>query len=304
MRVILNRDLMIHFTTAIVLTCVFAGAASVDPPRSPAALVNQAMRELQAEGEQTKREGALVRQEATFASEFARRDGAAVDSVLAWAKFTRPAHRDDIIDAYVRWQWTGFEPTPPRKPAGDEDFDDAAFADLLASLPAMSANPRSDREMIARVNAALSREEVSESDAAALGKLNEDLQAQAGRAADLNRPGLELRAWIERRFEDHPVRVHLLRLERIGAMVAAGWNVEDVKARFAAGIERSMRERELDADDRREIAAAATRLDGRRTPIVTRVGATERAPEAEFDEAAVYDFEVKAWVRVLDGVAP
>jgi hypothetical protein len=288
----------------ILLSGMLTGAAAVDPPRSPAALVNQAMRELQAEGEQSKRESALARQEATFARAFTQRQGAAVDPVLAWAKFTRPAHRDDLIDAYVRWQWTGFEPAPPTKPAGEEDFDDAAFADLLASLPAMTANPRSDRGMIARVNAALAREEVSESDASALAKLNEDLQTQAGRAADLNRPGLELRTWIERRFEDHPVRVHLLRLERIGAMVAAGWNVEDMKARFAAGIERSMRERELDADDRRVIAAAAARLAGRRTPIVTRVGAAEFAPEAEFDEAAVYDFEVKAWVRVLDGVGP
>lgn len=270
------------------------------PPPSDAALINKAIALLTAEAREAMKENRLPRQETTFAREFLREhEREAIPGDLVRKRFERRINRDPFIDAYVRWQLLGFEPAWPGDSLKDTDFDR-----LIEELPALLANPRCDRAFIARVNDAIRRQQVSDAEAQAIREADAALTARASEVNNLNRPALEIRRWLERGAEERggesAVRAHLLRLERVRALVSAGWNAEGQKRDILRRFEAAKRDPTLTDEHRARLAQAARSMIGLRAPIVTRVGiGNENAVEAQFDEAAVYDFEVNEWVRAL-----
>lgn len=270
--------------------------AVAQPPPSDAALVNKAIALLTAEARQGQKENRLPRQETTFAAEFLREHGReSVPGDLVWKRFERRTNRDAFIDAYVRWQLLGFNPAWPGDSIKDADLDR-----LIEELPALLPNPRTDRAFIARVNDAIRRQQVSDAEAQAIREADAALTRRASEINNLNRPALEIRRWLERSAGESTFRAHLMRLERVRALVSAGWNAEGPKRDILRRFEESKRHAELTDEHRARLAQAARSMIGLRAPIVTRVGiGNENAVEAQFDEAAVYDFEVNEWVRAL-----
>jgi hypothetical protein len=255
---------------------------------------------LTAEAELAAEEGRLLRQETTFAREFLERNGrASLDSDLVFRRLARPPSDDPFIDAYVRWQMLGFAPAWPED---GRAFDDEAFELLLSELPALMMNPRSDRETIARINSAIAREQVSDAEAEGLRQLDQSLREQSAAVQNLNRPALEFRRWIEEQCGDTGHRHHQARLERLGALVAAGWPTEELKRQIAQQFETAQRDKTFAAEERARVAEQAAKLIGRRTPVLQSVGVGENnSPQAQFDETAVYDFVVNEWIRLLQG---
>ncbi len=267
---------------------------------SDAALLRAAIVELAAEGAQAMEDGRLPRQETTFAREFLERSSrASINGDLVFDRLQHPAHKDPFVDAHIRWQLFGFEPIWPET---ERDFDDEEFEEMLSDLPALLPNPRSDRGAIGRINAALAREQVSDSDAEAIRALDQSLRDESARISDLNRPGLELRGLIEERVGEVGHRAHQVRLEHLAAMVEAGWPVEDLKRRIADHFEQARDDAAFTAEQRERVASQAVKLIGLRTPLILSVGIGENnSPQAQFDETAVYDFEVNEWIRILQG---
>lgn len=281
---------------AILLATAFGIGAQSSDRTSEIALLNRAVATLTEEAEAAREKEALPRRGSDFARDFRRLHGGAVPGGrVVWSRMRRPLSRDPFIDAYVRWQLLGFNPELPEASA----LDDRAFERFLADLPALLKNPRSDRRLLAQVNRALAREELNESDARAMSDLDRDLRKRTRLVNELNRPALELRRWVERQAGATGHRIHQVRLERLAAMVVAGWNVEGLKRQIAQGFNDAKRDYSFTLEERQRVAGQARKLIGLRTKFVTRIGAADGAPQAEFDEGAVYDFEVESWVRAL-----
>jgi len=217
-------------------------------------------------------------------------------------RLLRPQHDDPFVDAYVRWQLTGFDPPLPVDGTGASS--DREFSELLESLPPLVRNPRSEPALVATVNRLLARERVSESEAGAIAETNRELRAREAAMRNLSRPALQLRLWFERTLNDagdNIGRVFQTRLNRLRALVEAGWGVERLKREIERDLDGAQRDLTFTPEQRDAVAARARRLVGLRTPIVTRIAAPDGVPQADFDETAVYDFEVRAWLRALAG---
>jgi len=282
-------------------------AAAQDAPRiaNPAVLMQHAVRELGREAQQARDSGELARKEADFAAAFLRERELAADFVPAhiiWNALRRPQHdRDPFIDAYIRWQLTGFANAaiPPEESLSIEEFES-----FLANLPAYLLNPRSDRQTVARLNSVLNRQNLSEKEISDLTAISEDLQTREQRVTALNIPAERFRAWIEKQAGARGMRVHQARIERLGSMVGSGWNPERLKREIAAGLEAAAKDYSFTPDQRRRVAGQMLTLAGRRTPIITRITPPQSADDvaqAQFDEAALYDFEVTEWIRIMQG---
>lgn len=287
-------------SAAIAICCLWPVGGQSAPQRNPAGLLQQAVRELTAEARIALQDGAITRRSPTFAAAFLRERDAAADSIppqVAWNALRRKQNNDPFIDAYIRWQLTGFNPQPP-----DEDsLAQEQFERFLVDLPPYLFNPRSESQVVYRVNAALARTRLTDEQAAEISALNKDLIDRSRSTIALNAPAIALRVWIEQNVSDRGMRIHQIRLERIAAMVAGGWNPDQLKRRMTRDLEAAVKDYAFTPAQRARVAQQMTRTAGRRTPIVTRVSVEESVATAQFDEAAVYDFEVREWIRTMQG---
>lgn len=281
----------------VVLLPLNSYAIQSPPKRTSAAALQYAIKLLTQEAEQAKSEEKLPRQTANFYREFKKSENVEINSKMVWEKIRRPLSKDPFIDSYIRWQLTGFNPTMPDA----DDFEDSDFENFLNSLPQLLGNPRSDRNTLAKINQALGREQVSDEDAEKLNEMDKEIRNKSNQVNNLNKPGIQLRNWVDKQVGNKGHRIHQARLERLAAMVKTGWNAERHKRTIAQGFENSKRDYSLTPEMRRRIAEQAQQLVGLRTAILTRVSVNEGIATAQFDEAAVYDFEVREWVRSLAG---
>ncbi|MGI9014047.1 MAG: hypothetical protein ACR2GY_07345 [Phycisphaerales bacterium] len=294
-------------TLAIAVLIVFPAAMTCAQPSnpappaspSPARVLREAIVTLASEARAGQREGRLPRENFSFAEECrVRYPDITFDAAAVFRLIEQPADRDPFVDAYIRWQLLGFQPKLPATTAWREPV----FLRCLANLPALPGNPRADRRLLATANRALALETLSESDTARLREMDESLRDDTSRANNLARPGLELRAWlIEQLDAERGVRAHLARLEELQARIDAGWPVDRAKNAISAALERAVAEQSLTEEEAELLAAASIKLSGRRTAVVRAIRITENVPAIEFDEVALYDFEVNVWLRTLRG---
>ena len=286
---------------AVIALCMFTTTAAQEPPRaSPAVLLQHAVRDLTQEAQDARGAGELTRREADFVHTFLSERGLARDHIpprIAWNALRRPQSDAPFIDAYVRWQLTGFTAAIPAADALSNDD----FESFLKALPPYLVNPGSDREIIDRINAALRLQRLSEQESEALMSLHHDLRERLRTISALNVPATRLREWVAEQVGDRGLRIHQVRIERLAALVSGGWNTERLKREIAGGLRGAVRDASFTPEQRARLAEQMRRLAGRRKPIVTRIAVSEGAAQAQFDEAAVYDFEVSEWIRIMHG---
>ena len=201
-------------------------------------------------------------------------------------------HHDDFIDAYVRWQLTSFNPALPA-------MEDARFRRLMDQLPRMVRNPRSDRDLIERFSAAQAAGGLAEADLRRANELLNELEERSTIALRLNTPALGLRDWLEVRLAGNSSRLSQARLERCHAMIEGGWPVESLKSRLQQFFQAAADDMDFEPPQRRAVSQQAERLAGRRVPLIASVRIIESSLSITYDEAAVYDFEVRKWIKTL-----
>jgi hypothetical protein len=247
-----------------------------------------AIHDLIDEARQAQRDRALPRE----APELVRTIGGPVPLELVSRQVFTRQHHDDFIDAYVRWQLISFNPPFP-------DMDDARFRRLLDDLPRLVRNPRSDRDLINQFTAAQGAGRLPEAEVRRANDLLNELESRSTIAARLNAPALGLRDWLELKLAGHSSRLALARLERCQAMIDGGWPVESLKSRIQQFFEAAANDMAFEPSARRLVSQQAERLAGRRVPLITSARVADNSISVTYDEAAVYDFEVRKWIRTL-----
>ncbi|MHC4948289.1 MAG: hypothetical protein ACYTG1_08510 [Planctomycetota bacterium] len=258
------------------------------PPVAPSAALRQAIALLTAEAEAARAGDASIRAE----TDFAAASGLAVDPRATGARLLRPVHRDPFVDAYVRWQLTGFRVELPA-------LTGRQLAAVLDDLPAYAPNPWAGRPTIALLNRAVRAGVLPEPEQERLAARLDALSAEASRAAARNEPARRLRDWLAERLDATPGGRLRCELARCAALVDAGWDCERRKVELERHFEAAARDPRLDDDDRRELAAVAGRLAGRRRAYVRSARLEDGAAAVVFDDTGVYDFDVRRWVRLL-----
>lgn len=275
---------------AIGLTClaVLAGSGRPAPQEPSAAALAEAIKILIDEAKQAKHDQQLPRATADFAGGFGRE----VPPEILARRMARRAHADGFVDAYVRWQLTSFDPLLP-------DLDERALERFLAQLPPLLHNPHAEETLIESLGSAAREGQLSPRAQADVRRGLDDLAKRAGLVQALNRPALELRDWIDKKLpESGPPRL-MAALERCGALVEAGWEASpaklEVEQRFRAGG----RDLTLTSQQRVRLAAQAGRLAGRSRTYVRSARIVEGALVVDYQDTAVYNFDVRRWIKAL-----
>lgn len=275
---------------AIGLTClaVLAGSGRPAPQEPSAAALAEAIKILIDEAKQAKHDQQLPRATADFAGGFGRE----IPPEMLARRMARRAHADGFVDAYVRWQLTSFDPPLP-------DLDERALERFLAQLPPLLHNPHAEETLIESLGSAAREGQLSPRVQADVRRGLDDLAKRAGLVQALNRPALELRDWIDKKLpESGPPRL-MAALERCGALVEAGWEASpaklEVEQRFRAGG----RDLTLTSQQRVRLAAQAGRLAGRSRTYVRSARIVEGALVVDYQDTAVYNFDVRRWIKAL-----
>ena len=275
---------------AIGLTClaVLAGSGRPAPQEPSAAALAEAIKILIDEAKQAKHDQQLPRATADFAGGFGRE----IPPEMLARRMARRAHADGFVDAYVRWQLTSFDPPLP-------DLDERALERFLGQLPPLLHNPHAEETLIESLGSAAREGQLSPRARADVRRGLDDLAKRAGLVQALNRPALELRDWIDKKLpESGPPRL-MAALERCGALVEAGWEASpaklEVEQRFRAGG----RDLTLTSQQRVRLAAQAGRLAGRSRTYVRSARIVEGALVVDYQDTAVYNFDVRRWIKAL-----
>lgn len=271
----------------IVTLALCHGAARQDSP-SPRAALQQALRELEQEARTARETFSLPRMKADFASSFAH----PLDAALVSARIIKPVHRDRFIDAYVRWQLTGFLDDVPA-------MDDKAFESFLEALPACIENPQMTGEFVQPMMRASTADELSRSDQQRVQQLMDDLKRHRDQASVMRRPADELRQWIADRLGERGHRPLQAAFERCAALARAGWELGPIKQHIDALCERSLRDRSLTDELRQRLARQVENLAGLSALRITNAYLEENRLIVNTDEVGVQDFETRKWARLI-----
>lgn len=267
-----------------------APAGEPDPPPSPAAAFDRLMALLTSEAEQFADTGTLPRAHPSIASEFPHElpETRVVQAII------EPQHREPLIDAYIRWQLTSFDPPLP-------ELRERRFAKLLDDLSPLTVNPRADDQLIAMLNRALEAGELIERDQQQINDVLNAMDEQVSKRRTLNTPALELRDWLDQQYEGEGAERILIAFERCKALADAGWPIGPAGAQAERRCTDAARDRAFTDDDRRVVTRAAGRIIGARRVYVQSARIRQNRLEVNFAETAIYDFDVRRWLRRMDG---
>lgn len=275
------------------------GSITAPPPAARGSdldRLNDLIRTLAQEAKAALETGTLARRRA----DIAQTSKQSIDGALIGRRIVEPLDRDPFIDAYIRWQLTSFSPELP-------DLREREVEEMLRTLPAYPENPRADRRLLDTLNRAVavtSRRPgglLTDAEAEQLSAmLNASGEAEST-ARQFMRPANEFRDWLEKAMGELGPRPHLVRLERLSALLRAGWDVEREKRELERAFRESAQDPSLTDDDRNRLLSLARRLAGTRRGYVQRAAIVEGRIEFTANETAVYDFEINAWARALAG---
>ncbi len=276
-----------------VLLVAASGAPAGDgtPPERqsrPASALAEAIKRLTEEARQAKTGQRPARSRADFVKDFGRE----VPLASVGNKLRRRLHRDPFIDAYVRWQLTSFEPALP-------EMSDRQFERFLAELPRLTENPRADHSLIASLGAVVRTGPLTERERTSISRVLDDLAERSSRARTLNQPALAFRSWLERGLPPQGAAGLQVALERVAALIEAGWPVDRLKARLDERFRANAGLASFTDEQRRRVAEQAYRLAGRQRLYVTSARIEEETLAVNYGETAVYDFDVRRWVKLM-----
>lgn len=243
-----------------------------------------------------RREAALIAEgdmpmpkEADFAQRFRRETSIAqIERRLVHAQ-----DRDAFVDAYIRWQLTSYQPELA-------ELRDREFQRLLIGLPALRENPMADPRVIRTLDNLVERGPLSEEQQESVDALIGKLEDKRDTASALNRAPLGLRAWLLDQHDATGLRPLQLHIERVAAHTASGWDAAPAKSALEACCQASADERDAFLlPDRRRIAVQLQRLLQQRTLYLESIRRRGDRIELDYNEAAVDDFEVNRWLRII-----
>ena len=269
-----------------------AAISQQDPQRamSPTAKMQAVLRQLREEAIAAQKGQQPMRDEANFALETTL--SPPLD--LISQNLIRTQHRDPFIDAYIRWQLTGFNPTFPQLPNRKQQ-------DVLRKLPTLTANPLSDPAVLNRVNELLQIPILTEQEQLQIITEYTKLTDAQRRAAKNNVPATKLRMWLIKSFPPQSRAGLEVRVELVATMVGSGWAAVGPKNLLQSGCEMAGQNQELSKADRESIALLLKKLTGLSSTMVDDLRTGDFALQADFRSSTIQDFEVREWTRLLYG---
>jgi hypothetical protein len=258
------------------------------PQREPGLL--DAIQTLTREAREIIARKAEPRREANFASDF---EGTIEPEKLV-RRILRPVDRDPFIDAYVRWQLTSFDPPLDSLP-------DRQYEALLRSLPALEENPRAEESLLATLRQFAEAGALDEPRRRAVQEEIDAAKELAEHAELRNEPALHLRAWIERKWPECSLRAIEVQIERCDALIKAGWPVDRAKQDLERCLARAASERSVDDDGRRRLARLLPPLTRTSRLYLADAFFAGEALTLDLADTAIYDFDVRRWLRLLEG---
>ncbi|MGI9013170.1 MAG: hypothetical protein ACR2GY_02865 [Phycisphaerales bacterium] len=182
-----------------------------------------------------------------------------VDVLITEAAILRalatPQSRDAFADAYIRWQLTSFEPSFAA-------FDDRAFFRFMQAAPAMVHNPQADPRFLADLERIERMGPLSPENVAQLREHLESRSKDAAIAEAMNRPATEYRDWVAARLGEDGLHPRLWLIERLTAMIHAGWPVRNIKSEITRNFTSSIDDASFTEDDRRNLLMHISSLRG------------------------------------------
>lgn len=271
-----------------------ASAQSARNPPKEKPAIQRAIDALLLEAEQSRKDQKLARNEADFAASF--KDEIPDEDVLK--AIVQQVHRNPFVDAYVRWQLTGFNPILPA-------LDDRQFLKLMAAAPALLPNPCADDATVATFEKAEEATKLAQRDVDRLRENWLQLNRQRQVIETLNTPALQWRKWVENQLPGGgPRRIQWL-IERIASTIAAGWDSRDAKGdltRAAKDLGKSVGDLALSPQQTQMVCEQIQRMKGMRRRMIEDVAvlATGRV-DVSFANMYVSDNDIEKWVESLGG---
>jgi hypothetical protein len=269
-----------------------AAEPAASRPQSPPATMEACIRALVDEARKSRAEGALVRTQSTFATEFV----ASLPPAMLVDRLLKPQHSDAFIDAYVRWQLTAF-----CREAPELALDDRAFERLLDSLPAFTENPRAGERFLQVLNRTVQRGSLTTDQQEEVNALLNEVATRTSAATAFNVPAAELRSWMIDHARTQSHRAAALHLERVASLAKGGWlgEAEQAKAELERGLQAMALDREFTAKQRQDFLDQAARAITTGRVVVSSAGLAGDALSVEYASAGVFDFDVSRWQKIL-----
>ena len=275
---------MVGVLVALALAC------GPDLDANPIAASNEAMRLVGIEAQEAVETRRLPRRTASFAEHFPHE----IELVTLQRRLMRRGDRDPMIDAYVRWQITGFD-------VALEQMTFTEFGRFLDDLPALIEDPRADAWLVQAISSVTGEEQQLDAPTAASLKSRWGAVGPRRRvAARLNTAGLGLREWIISQVDADNGLLALAHLERMQALVAGGWPVEQAISVTSEAFDAIAANGGVPLEEGRRLAAILEQLAGQRRMAIAAVSVTdERRVEVKWVETALDDFRLRALLRSL-----
>lgn len=276
---------------AILFTCITT-LMSAAAHAQDASAVKDAVRELTSEALKALADQWMPTAEPDFAGRFDRAPDP--DELLA-AIFTR-AHKNDFVDAYIRWQLTSFKPKLP-------DLDDRTFLRVMNSAPKMLENPRANAQTVDLFERAKGANVISAADQQRLSDRIARLDRDSMIAGALNMPSLGFRDWVAKQLPAAGPRRRQWLLENCAATIQAGWPTRAIKTKISREFTASLEDESFTPKQRFMVAEQAKRLVGMKRRLVNKAAMTARGRvQVSFSTAGVTKKDVEKWTERILGV--
>ncbi len=228
--------------------------------------------------------------------DFARRFGETIEADDLVAALCRRTHPNPFIDAYVRWQLISFAEDSRALGALDEQL----FGAFLRHAPAMVANPRADRDLVALLKRGSESGPLSGADLRRLQRLERQLTQMTKRAELLNRPAIGFYEWAQEELGLTGPRPRQWLLCRCAATIAAGWPARPIKSAISRAFTESVSDPHFTPAQRRLVVTQTRRLIGLERTIINQMTfLADGSLRVTFSRSRVDAKDVEAWIERL-----
>ena len=283
---------------AIALTSQSAGAQSRSARKEKSTndhtLIKEARKLLIAEAEQAKE----TKQLPTLSADFAKRFNKQIPAEDLTAAILERVHRDTFIDAYVRWQFTSFDPALP-------DFTDQQFAQFMNNIPSFIDNPRADSETVYSMKNLSKSGRQLNNQWQQFEEFVSTLDSKTQLAEIFNEPARSFADWVQTKLGKTGHLPRLWLLARCAATIDAGWSTQSIKTKISRQFTDSVKDETFTSDQRRHVIKQAQRIVDRKRVFVNEITyLADGSVRVSFSTCTVTQKNVKNWSDRLAGIKP
>lgn len=210
-------------------------------PGSTRSVMQQVIERLTEQAIEAKKTGEIP-DEPTIAAEI-EESGAKVDEVDVLRAMVRRQHRDPFVDAYIRWQLTGFDVTLP-------EISDRDFITFMDNAPAFVENPAADPRIVSFFEQAERAGAHAPDRVEFIRRAQAEMETKQREAVRLNEPATKYREWVAEQLGETGVRPRQWMMEELAAKIAAGWPVSDIKGAMSRAYSDSVNDETFTPEQR------------------------------------------------------